>query len=132
MNRLFLIILLSLISSGCVSHPAQYQRMEVSLKNNEPCFSINPSGLDKPLSSHAPTIMKREDSEWKTISKPATYTPVTILETNQCSQWGGINWEEGEYDVALKVMGGDDAIRYAARFKLQKNATNKLSIINIE
>lgn len=132
MNRLLLIISISFISSSCVSHSAQYQPLMVSLKNNEPCFSITTPDLDKPLSSHAPTIMKREGTEWKNVSKPATYTPVTILEPNQCRQWGGVNWQSGEYDVALKVTGGEDAIRYAARFIVQKDAMGKLTIINIE
>jgi len=121
------------INSGCISHPAQYEPLLVRLKNNEPCFSISSgSSLDNSLSSHAPTVMKREGGEWRTISEPATYSPVVRLDAHDCHQWNGIDWEAGEYDVALKVTDGNEAIRYAAHFNLRKSAKGELSIFRIE
>lgn len=115
------------INSGCIPHPAQYQPLLVTLKDNEPCFSIIPGLVfDKSLSSHTPTVMKREGAEWKTISEPATYSPVVRLDAHDCHQWNGINWGAGEYDVALKVTDGNEAVRYAAHFNLRKNARGEL------
>lgn len=133
MRKYLLIIAVSFISSGCISHPAQYQPLLVTLKNNEPCFSISSgSGLDKSLSSHAPTVMKREGAEWRTISEPATYSPAVRLDAHDCHQWNGIDWQAGEYDVTLRVTDGNDAVRYATRFKLQKNAKDELHIFKVE
>lgn len=133
MRKCLLAITGAFISSGCISHPAQYEPLLVTLKNNEPCFSISSgSGLDNTLSSHTPTVMKREGAEWKTISEPATYSPVVRLDAHDCHQWSGINWEAGEYDVALRVTDGTDAVRYAAHFNLRKNAKGELKIFKIE
>ena len=133
MRKCLLSIAVAFISSGCISHPAQYQPLLVTLKDNEPCFSIIPGLVfDTSLSSHTPTVMKREGAKWKTISEPATYSPVVRLDAHDCHQWNGINWEAGEYDVALKVTDGNEAVRYAAHFNLRKNAKGELSIFRIE
>ncbi len=133
MRILTVALVVTFISSGCISHSAQYEPLLVRLKNNEPCFSISSgSSLDNSLSSHAPTVMKREGGEWRTISEPATYSPVVRLDAHDCHQWNGIDWEAGEYDVALKVTDGNEAIRYAAQFNLRKNAKGELSIFKIE
>lgn len=133
MRKYLLSISVTLISSGCISHPAQYQPLLVTLKNNEPCFSISSSsGFGNSLSSYAPTVMKREGAEWRAISEPATYSPVVRLDVHDCHQWNGIDWEAGEYDVALKVTDGNEAVRYAAHFNLRKNAKGELKIFKIE
>ncbi|WP_312467997.1 hypothetical protein [Pseudescherichia sp.] len=133
MRKCLLSIAVAFISSSCISHPAQYQPLLVTLKDNEPCFSITPGLVfDTSLSSHAPTVMKREGGEWRTISEPATYSPVVRLDAHDCHQWNGIDWEAGEYDVALKVTDGNEAVRYAAHFNLRKNAKGELSIFRIE
>ncbi|GAL56525.1 hypothetical protein EV102420_02_01290 [Pseudescherichia vulneris NBRC 102420] len=118
------------INSGCISHPAQYEPLLVTLKENEPCFSIiRGSGPDNSLSSHAPTVMKREGADWRTISEPATYSPVVRLDVHDCHQWNGINWQAGEYDVTLRVTDGNDAVRYAARFELQEYVLGQYRIV---
>lgn len=133
MKKVFGALSVTLMASACVSHPAQYQSLTVTLKNNEPCFAIPAnSGLDAPVTSHSPTIMKRAVNEWKTISPPSTYSPVVTLNTQQCRQWSGIAWQTGEYDVALKVSGKNDSVRYAARFTLEENASGQFKITQTE
>ena len=129
MKQLFGVFAVTLMASACVSHPAQYQSLSVTLKNNEPCFAIPAnSGLEAPATSHSPTIMKRAGNEWKTISPPSTYSPVVTLNTQQCNQWRGIVWQTGEYDVALKVSGKNDSIRYAARFILEEGPSGQFKL----
>lgn len=133
MKKVFGALSVTLMASACVSHPAQYQSLTITLKNNEPCFAIPAnSGLDAPVTSHSPTIMKRAGNEWKTISPPSTYSPVVTLNTQQCHQWSGIAWQTGEYDVVLKVSGKNDSVRYAARFSLEENASGQFKITQTE
>ncbi|MBL5926712.1 putative T6SS immunity periplasmic lipoprotein [Enterobacter asburiae] len=133
MKQLLSVVAIALTVSACVSHPAQYQSLSVTLKNNEPCFAIPAnSGLDAPVTSHSPTIMKREGNEWKAISPPSTFSPEVTLTTQQCHQWKGITWQAGEYDVALKVSGKNDSIRYAARFTLQEGPSGQFKLTQTE
>lgn len=133
MKKLFGMITITLMASACVSHPVQYQSLLVTIKNNEPCFAIPPnSGVEEPITSHSPTIMKRVAVEWQTVSPPSTFSPVVILNTRQCHQWRGIPWQAGEYDVALKVTGKNESIRYAARFVLEKNTSGQFYISQSE
>lgn len=133
MKQLFGVFAVTLMASACVSHPAQYQSLSVSLKNNEPCFAIPAnSGLEAPVISHSPTIMKRAGNEWKTISPPSTYSPAVTLNIQQCNQWRGITWQTGEYDVTLKVSGKNDSARYAARFTLEENAAGQFKVTQTE
>ena len=116
-----------------MSHPAQYQSLSVTLKNNEPCFAIPAnSGLDAPVTSHSPTIMKRAGNEWKAISPPSTFSPEVTLTVQQCHQWTGITWQAGEYDVALKGAGKNDSIRYAARFILEEGPSDQFKLTQTE
>ncbi|KDF47681.1 hypothetical protein M8B70_09900 [Enterobacter chengduensis] len=133
MKQLLSVVAIALTVSACVSHPAQYQSLSVTLKNNEPCFAIPAiSGLDAPVTSHSPTIMKRAGNEWKAISPPSTFSPEVTLTTQQCHQWKGIAWQAGEYDVALKVSGKNDSIRYAARFTLQEDPSGQFKLTQTE
>ncbi|MEG5423991.1 hypothetical protein UXP88_11480 [Enterobacter hormaechei] len=133
MKQLLSVVAIALTVSACVSHPAQYQSLSVTLKNNEPCFAIPAnSGLDAPVTSHWPTIMKRAGNEWKAISPPSTFSPEVTLTTQQCYQWKGIAWQAGEYDVALKVSGKNDSIRYAARFTLQEGPSGQFKLTQTE
>ncbi|HBM9901978.1 MULTISPECIES: putative T6SS immunity periplasmic lipoprotein [Enterobacter] len=129
MQKLFVVFGVTLMASGCVSHPAQYQSLLVTLKNNEPCFAIPAdSGVDAPVTSHSPTIMRRAGNEWKAISPPSTFSPEVTLTTQQCHQWTGITWQAGEYDVALKVSGKNGFIRYAARFILEEGPSGRFKL----
>ncbi|MCU6178376.1 putative T6SS immunity periplasmic lipoprotein [Enterobacter roggenkampii] len=133
MKQLLSVVAIALTVSACVSHPAQYQSLSVTLKNNEPCFAIPAnSGLDVPVTSHSPTIMKRAGNEWKAVSPPSTFSPEVTLTTQQCHQWQGIAWQAGEYDVALKVSGKNDSIRYAARFTLQEGPSGQFKLTQTE
>ncbi|BEK74829.1 hypothetical protein EATA6166_27210 [Enterobacter asburiae] len=133
MKQLLSVVAIALTVSACVSHPAQYQSLTVTLKNNEPCFAIPAnSGLDAPVTSHSPTIMKRAGNEWKAISPPSTFSSEVTLTTQQCHQWQGIAWQAGEYDVALKVSGKNDSIRYAARFTLQEGSSGQFKLTQTE
>ncbi len=133
MKQLLSVVAIALTVSACVSHPAQYQSLSVTLKNNEPCFAIPAnSGLDAPVTSHSPTIMKRAGNEWKAISLPSTFSPEVTLTIQQCHQWKGIAWQAGEYDVALKVSGKNDSIRYAARFTLQEGPSGQFKLMQTE
>lgn len=133
MKELLSVVAIALTVSACVSHPAQYQPLSVTLKNNEPCFAIPAdSGLDAPVTSHSPTIMKRAGNEWKAISPPSTFSPEVTLTTQQCHQWTGITWQAGEYDLALKVSGKNDSIRYAARFTLQEGTSGQFKLTQTE
>lgn len=133
MKQFLSVVAIAFTVSACVSHPAQYQSLSVTLKNNEPCFAIPVnSGLDAPVTSHSPTIMKREGNEWKAISPPSTFSPEVTLTTQQCHQWKGIAWQAGEYDVALKVSGKNDSIRYAARFTLQEGPSGQFKLTQTE
>ena len=133
MKQLLSVVAIALTVSACVSHPAQYQSLSVTLKNNEPCFAIPAnSGLDSPVTSHSPTIMKRAGNEWKAVSPPSTFSPAVTLTTQQCHQWKGIAWQAGEYDVALKVSGKNDSIRYAARFTLQEGPSGQFKLTQTE
>ncbi|HEP0313734.1 TPA: hypothetical protein QIS87_000393 [Enterobacter bugandensis] len=133
MKQLLSVVAIAFTVTACVSHPAQYQSLSVMLKNNEPCFAIPAnSGLDAPVTSHSPTIMKRAGNEWKAISPPATFSPEVTLTTQQCHQWKGIAWQAGEYDVALKVSGKNDSIRYAARFTLQEGPSGQFKLTQTE
>ena len=133
MKQLLSVVAIALTVSACVSHPAQYQSLSVTLKNNEPCFAIPAnSGLDAPVTSHSTTIMKRAGNEWKAISPPSTFSPEVTLTTQQCHQWKGIAWQAGEYDVALKVSGKNDSFRYAARFTLQEGPSGQFKLTQTE
>jgi hypothetical protein len=133
MKQLLSVVAIALTVSACVSHPAQYQSLSVTLKNNEPCFAIPAnSGLDAPVTSHSPTIMKRAGNEWKAMSPPSTFSPEVTLTIQQCHQWKGIAWQAGEYDVALKVSGKNDSIRYAARFTLQEGPSGQFKLMQTE
>ncbi|MFO3695591.1 putative T6SS immunity periplasmic lipoprotein [Enterobacter huaxiensis] len=133
MKQLLSVVAIALTVSACVSHPAQYQSLTVTLKNNDPCFAIPAnSGLDTPVTSHSPTIMKRAGNEWKAISPPSTFSPEVTLTTQQCHQWKGIAWKAGEYDVVLKVSGKNDSIRYAARFTLQEGPSGQFKLTQTE
>lgn len=133
MKQFLSVVAIAFTVSACVSHPAQYQSLSVTLKNNEPCFAIPAnSGLDAPVTSHSPTIMKRAGNEWKTISPPSTFSTEVTLTTQQCHQWKGIAWQAGEYDVALKVSGKNDSIRYAARFSLQEGPSGQFKLTQTE
>ena len=133
MQKLFGVFAVTLMVSACVSHPAQYQSLSVTLKNNEPCFAIPAnSGLEAPVISHTPTIMKKAGKEWKTISPPSTYIPVVTLNSQQCNQWRGIAWQTGEYDVAQTVSAKNDSIRNAARFTLQEGPSGQFKLTQTE
>ena len=133
MKQLLSVVAIALTVSACVSHLAQYQSLSVTLKNNEPCFAIPASsGLDAPVTSHSPTIMKRAGNDWKAVSPPSTFSPEVTLTTQQCHQWKGIAWQAGEYDVALKVSGKNDSIRYAARFTLQEGPSGQFKLTQTE
>ncbi|HDR2622007.1 TPA: hypothetical protein QCI71_002902 [Enterobacter chuandaensis] len=133
MKQLFGVLAVTLMVSACVSHPAQYRSLAVTLKNNEPCFAISANhGLQAPVTSHSPTIMKRVGNEWKTISPPSTFSPEVTLMTQQCHQWKDVAWQAGEYDVALKVSGKNDSIRYAARFTLQEAPSGQFKLMQTE
>lgn len=133
MKQLYGVLAVTLMASACVSHPAQYRSLEVTLKNNEPCFAIpaNP-GLEMPVTSHSPTVMKRAGNEWKTISPPSTFSPEVTLTTQQCHQWKGVAWQAGEYDVALRVSGKSDSVRYAARFILIEDSAGQFRLTQTE
>lgn len=133
MKQLLSVVAIALTVSACVSHPAQYKSLSVTLKDNEPCFAIPAnSGLDAPVTSHSPTIMKRAGNEWKAVSPPSTFSPEVTLTTQQCHQWKGIAWQAGEYDVALKVSGKNDSIRHAARFTLQESPSGQFKLTQTE
>lgn len=133
MKQLLSVVAIALTVSACVSHPAQYQSLSVTLKNNEPCFAIPAnSGLDAPVTSHSPTIMKRAGNERKAVSPTSTFSPEVTLTTQQCHQWQGIAWQAGEYDVALKVSGKNDSVRYAARFTLQEGSSGQFKLTQTE
>ncbi|MFO4058602.1 putative T6SS immunity periplasmic lipoprotein [Enterobacter asburiae] len=133
MKQLLSVVAIALTVSACVSHPAQYKSLSVTLKDNEPCFAIPAnSGLDAPVTSHSPTIMKRAGNEWKAVSPPSTFSPEVTLTTQQCHQWKGIAWQAGEYDVALRVSGKNDSIRYAARFTLQESPSGQFKLTQTE
>ena len=133
MKQLLSVVAIALTVSACVSHPAQYKSLSVTLKDNEPCFAIPAnSGLDAPVTSHSPTIMKRAGNEWKAVSPPSTFSPEVTLTTQHCHQWQGIAWQAGEYDVALKVSGKNDSIRYAARFTLQECPSGQFKLTQTE
>ncbi len=133
MKNIFCVLAITLMASACVSHPAQYKPLSVTLKNNQPCFAIPAnSGLEEPITSHSPTVMKKTGTEWETVSPPSTFSPVVTLNTQQCYQWSGISWQTGEYDVALKVAGKNESVRYAARFVLEKNASGQFTISQSE
>lgn len=133
MKQLLSVVAIALTVSACVSHPAQYKSLSVTLKDNEPCFAIPAnSGLDAPVTSHSPTIMKRAGNEWKAVSPPSKFSPEVTLTTQQCHQWKGIAWQAGEYDVALKVSGKNDSIRYAARFTLQEGPSGQFKLTQTE
>lgn len=128
-KKLFGVFAVTLMANACVSHPAQYQSLSVTLKNNEPCFAIPAnSGVDAPVTSHSPTIMKRAGNEWKAISPPSTFSPEVTLTTQQFHQWMGITWQAGEYDIALKVSGKNGSIRYAARFILEEGPSGQFKL----
>lgn len=133
MKQLVSVLVIVLTASACVSHPAQYQSLSVTLENNEPCFAIPANaGLEAPVTSHSPSIMKRAGNEWKTISPPSTFSPEVTLTTQQCHQWKGIVWQAGEYDVALKVSGKNDSVRYAARFTLEDGPSGQFKLMLTE
>lgn len=133
MKKLSTVLTITLVASACVSHPVQYQPLAVTLKNNEPCFAIPAnSGLEEPITSHSPTIMKRSGHEWKTISPPSTFSPAVTLRIQQCHQWGGIAWQTGEYDITLKVSGKNDSVRYGTRFTLEENPAGQFTLTQTE
>ncbi len=59
-KKLFGVFAVTLMASACVSHPAQYQSLSVTLKNNEPCFAIPAKeGANKQvISSQADSLIK--------------------------------------------------------------------------
>ena len=133
MKQLLSAVATAFTMSACVSHPAQYQSLSVTLKNNEPCFAIpTHSGLETPVTSHSPTIMKHAGNEWKTISPPSTFSPEVTLMSGQCQQWQGIEWQAGEYDVALKISGKNDSVRYATRFTLEEGSSGEFKLTQSE
>ncbi|ELY3083991.1 putative T6SS immunity periplasmic lipoprotein [Klebsiella aerogenes] len=133
MSKFFIILAFTIMINACVPHPAQYQTFSVTLKNNEPCFALPVnSGLDAPITSSSPTIMKKTANEWKPISPPATFSPTAMLNSQQCHQWSGITWQAGEYDVALKVSGKNDSVRYGARFSLVESASGQFKLTQTE
>ncbi|NDO81890.1 hypothetical protein CJP72_14275 [Citrobacter sp. NCU1] len=121
MKRALSAIAITCLCSACISHPAQYQRLTVSIENNAPCFCFpQDSGLTYPITVYPPTVMKQEGEQWKAISSPGFNTPVVLLNPGACHQWREITWLAGEYDVVLKAKDKNGAIRYAARFELQE------------
>lgn len=129
MKRALSTIAITCLCSACISHPAQYQRLTVSLENNAPCFRFpQDSGLTYPITAYTPTVMKQEGEQWKRISLSGFNTTIVLLKPGVCHQWSGITWQAGEFDVALRAADKNGAFRYAARFELYKDTGGQLRI----
>lgn len=128
-----LVMFCVLMLSGCFSHQPEFYPLEVTLKNNAPCFSL-PSAhtLTPPVTSYGPIVSLKKDTEWQIVSPSATGTTPDVIMTQDCQQWPGIQWMAGEYSVALKAMSKNDIERYVVRFQLQNSSNGSFKLIKSE
>ncbi|MBU5922683.1 putative T6SS immunity periplasmic lipoprotein [Enterobacter sichuanensis] len=133
MIRALSVISVALACSACISPPAQYEKLSVTLENNIPCFGIRQdSNFNGPVSVYAPSVMKHVGNQWKAINSVDQPPAMRILNSEECIRLDEVDWREGEYDVVLKVVNEKNAIRYAARFILNKGMSGDLLLMKSE
>ncbi|MDR9946423.1 hypothetical protein MX989_10065 [Enterobacter sichuanensis] len=133
MIRALSVISVAFACSACISPPAQYEKLSVTLENNIPCFGIRQdSNFNGSVSVYAPTVMKHVGNQWKTINFHDQLPSMRILNSEECIRLDEVDWHEGEYDVVLKVVNEKTAIRYAARFILKKGMSSELLLTTSE
>lgn len=133
MLRVISVVSIALLCSACISHPAQYENLTVTLVNDVPCFGI-PGDLKfrEALFIYEPSVMKRVDEQWETVFSPHTSSPLESLTSGECISWKKVDWQTGEYDVVVKVIRDNNSKRYAARFIFNKDKNGVASLIKIE
>ncbi|MFX2607988.1 hypothetical protein ACXX29_007220 [Enterobacter mori] len=133
MIRELSVISIALACSACISPPAQYEKLSVTLENNIPCLGIRQdSNFNGPISVYAPSVMKHVGNQWENINFHVQPPAMRILNSEECIRLDEVDWREGEYDVVLKVVNEKTAIRYAARFILKKGSSSDLLLMMSE
>ncbi|CAI0956534.1 putative T6SS immunity periplasmic lipoprotein [Serratia ficaria] len=132
MNRLSL-ALLCLILSGCQSAKSWYHPLDVSLKDNQPCFSVPAGSVGKNdrLQNRGIIVSRQEHQQWRIVWTSPEISPLLYLQPGQCVTYPQMKWAAGEYSVLLGVSLNNDAERrkYVKTFGLSADEQGKIQLL---
>ncbi|HGM5454741.1 putative T6SS immunity periplasmic lipoprotein [Serratia marcescens] len=112
-HRFYLSLLCALLLNGCQSTPPWYHPLDVSLKDNQPCFAvpINSVRSGDSLQNRGMIVSRQEQQQWHIVWTSPEVTPLPDLKPGQCVTYSQVNWAEGEYSVLLGVSMNNDTER---------------------
>lgn len=132
MIRLYLSLLCALLLNGCQSTQPWYHPLDVSLKDNQPCFAvpINSVRSGDSLQNRGVIVSRQEQRQWHIVWTSPAVTPLPDLKPGQCVTYPQVNWAAGEYSVLLGVSMNNDTERrkYMKEFNLIINPKGEIQL----
>ncbi|CAO95671.1 putative T6SS immunity periplasmic lipoprotein [Erwinia tasmaniensis] len=132
MKKPVIIPIVALLLTACQLEKPQFERMQVRVNHNQPCFIIPQNAADRhaALTSNGPMVSWFDQQQWQVISPSSVTAEDRAVNAGECTQWPGINWDPGSYNVFMRVndRASGDIIRYRADFSLLRNQQGELSL----
>ncbi|GJK51469.1 TPA: putative T6SS immunity periplasmic lipoprotein [Serratia marcescens] len=131
-HRFYLSLLCALLLNGCQSTPPWYRPLDVSLKDNQPCFAvpINSVRSGDSLQNRGVIVSRQEQQQWHIVWTSPEVTPLPDLKPGQCVTYPQANWAAGEYSVLLGVSMNNDTSRrnYMKKINLITNTKGEIQL----
>jgi hypothetical protein len=106
--------------------------LDVSLKDNQPCFAvpINSVRSGDSLQNRGVIVSRQEQQQWHIVWTSPEVTPLPDLKPGQCVTYPQVNWAEGEYSVLLGVSMNNDTSRrnYMKKINLITNTKGEIQL----
>ncbi|CAI2447435.1 putative T6SS immunity periplasmic lipoprotein [Serratia marcescens] len=132
MTRRYLSLLCVLLLNGCQSTQPWYHPLDVSLKDNQPCFAvpINSVRSGDKLQNRGVIVSRQEQQQWHIVWTSPEITPLPDLKPGQCVTYPQVNWATGEYSVLLGISMNNDTERrkYMKEFNLRINPKGEIQL----
>lgn len=132
MTRRYLSLLCVLLLNGCQSTQPWYHPLDVSLKDNQPCFAvpINSVRSGDSLQNRGVIVSRQEQQQWHIVWTSPEITPLPDLKPGQCVTYPQVNWATGEYSVLLGISMNNDTERrkYMKEFNLRINPKGEIQL----
>lgn len=134
MKRLIIIASTMLGLTGCQLEQPPFEVMQVNSFNNQPCFMIPEDVANKKdkLTSNGVMVSWLDQKQWKVISPPGDSLPERTVSAGECTIWGNISWNPGEYSVLMRLNNAseNDSLRLRSDFFIKKDNAGKITVIH--
>ncbi|CAI0904366.1 Uncharacterised protein [Serratia entomophila] len=135
-NRRSSTLLCLVLLSGCQSGKSWYHPLDVSLKDNQPCFSVPAGSVGKNdrLQNRGIIVSRQEHQQWRIVWTSPEISPLPYLQPGQCIAYPQMKWASGEYSVLLGVSLNNDTERrkYIKEFSLSSDGRGAFQLHNQE